>query len=399
LATDICFYFQVHQPFRIRKDYHFFDIGHDFNYEDHHENKRIMQRVAQKCYLPANYLMLNLIKRYQGNFKISYSISGSALEQFEKYAPEVLDSFHALVETGHVELLGETNYHSLAFLKSKDEFKKQVEIHRQKIKSTFGVWPTTFRNTELIYNDDLAATVGQMGFKTILAEGADHILNWRSPNFVYNPANDFKMKLLLKNYRLSDDIAFRFSSRDWKGYPLTAEKYASWLHSLSGNGEVVGLFMDYETFGEHQWKETGIFDFLEKLPEEVLKHPNFRFRTPSEISRDISPVSRLEIPHFVSWADTERNLSAWLGNPLQNSAFDFLYSLERPVLESKDLNLIHTWRKLQTSDHFYYLCTKWFNDGDVHKYFNPFGSPYDAFISYTNVLNDLKVRLEDRKLI
>ncbi|MBF0206089.1 MAG: polysaccharide deacetylase family protein [Oligoflexia bacterium] len=399
MSVSVCFYFQVHQPFRLRKSYNFFSIGPDHFYEDDQVNRGIMLKIAEKCYLPTNQLMLDLIKRYNGAFRISYSISGVILEQFQLYAPKVLDSFKALVDTGCVELINETYYHSLCFLKSKDEFKEQVFAHKNAIKRIFGVDCTTFRNTELIYNNELASEVEKLGYKTILAEGIERILGWRSPNFVYYPVSAPKLKLLLKNYRLSDDIAFRFSNRGWHEFPLTAEKYANWVHAVAGNGEVIGLFMDYETFGEHQWADTGIFNFLNALPEKILAHPDYRFQTPSEVAGNYSPVGPIDSVHYVSWADIDRDLSAWLGNPMQDSALEMAYALEGPVKNSNDPNLIHTWRKLLTSDHYYYVCTKWFNDGDVHKYFNPYDNPYDAYMVYINVLNDLKLTLKQRGIV
>jgi alpha-amylase len=298
------------------------------------------------------------------------------------------------VETGNVEILDETYYHSLAFLYSKPEFKEQVKLHKKKIKDIFSYKPTVFRNTELIYNNELAKYVEEMGYKGILAEGADHVLGWRSPNFVYKPTGTDKIKLLLKNYRLSDDIAFRFSSREWSEWPLTTGKFAHWLNAVNGNGNTVNLFMDYETFGEHQWATTGIFNFLRHLPEEIMKHPDNKFATPSEIVKEISPAAELDIHHLVSWADVERDISAWLGNKMQQSAIQKIYLLEKAVKRLKSQALLEDWRKLQTSDHFYYMCTKWFNDGDVHKYFNPYDSPYDAFITYMNILNDFEKRIE-----
>lgn len=395
----VCFYFQVHQPFRLRKDYSFFCIGKDHNYEDAGLNRAIMRKVAEKCYLPTNAVMLDLIRRHEGRFRISYSISGVCLEQFELYAPEVLDSFRALVDTGCVELINETYYHSLAFLFSRKEFRSQVQAHRKKLEDLFGVKPKTFRNTELIYNNDIGKEVEDMGFDAILTEGADQVLGWRSPNFAYQPQPCYRLKLLLKNYRLSDDIAFRFSNRGWEGWPLTAEKFAGWTHAVAGNGEMVNLFMDYETFGEHQWADTGIFEFLRHMPDAILRHPDFDFRTPAEVSKLCQPMSKLDVPYTISWADLERDLTAWLGNPLQDSAIEYAYSLENAVMRSKDIHLIHTWRKLLTSDHFYYMCTKWFSDGDVHKYFSPYKSPYDAYVLHSNVLNDLEETLVQRGLI
>jgi alpha-amylase len=393
---SICFYFQVHQPFRLKKTYSFFEIGANHFYEDDDENRAIMNKVADKCYIPTNNLMLELIDRYKGKFKVSYSISGVCIEQFEKFRPDVLESFRALARTGCVEFINETYYHSLSFLYSKKEFKEQVEAHKQKVLDCFGYKTETFRNTELIYNNELAAYVGKLGFKTILSEGADQVLGWRSPNFLYRPEGDYKLNLLMKNYRLSDDIAFRFSNRGWSEWPLTAEKYASWLHAVAGQGEIINLFMDYETFGEHQWSDTGIFDFMRALPEKLLAHRDFGFITPKEASKHYSPMAKIDVPYFISWADVERDLTAWLGNPLQDSAIQMAYDLEDRVKASKNIEIIHTWRKLLTSDHFYYMCTKWFSDGDVHKYFNPYSTPYDAYIVYVNVMNDLIFTLDQQ---
>ena len=393
--TSVCFYFQVHQPYRLRK-YSVFEIGKNHNYFDAARNKKEMNKISQKCYLPTNALLLKLLQKYP-QFKVSFSLTGVVLDQMKEFCPEAIVSFQKLVDTGRVELLSETYYHSLSFLYSKDEFKRQVELHKQKIKQLFGVTPTVFRNTELIYNNELAMHVEKMGYKGILAEGADYILGWRSPNFVYKSKCTENLGLLLKNYRLSDDIAFRFSNKGWSEWPLTSEKFAKWVNETNGNGNVINLFMDFETFGEHQWEDTGIFAFLENLPSEILKHPDNNFKTPSEVIKSYKPVSELDIHNVVSWADIERDLSAWLGNPMQRAAIEKTYEMEKQVMESEDPSIIEDWRRLQTSDHFYYMCTKWFNDGDVHKYFNPYDSPYDAFISYMNVLNDLSARIAARQ--
>lgn len=388
--NSVCFYFQVHQPFRLKKTFDFFSIGSNEPYEDDAVNVAIVRKVADRCYLPTNQLMLELIEKHDRKFRISYSISGTALDQFELYAPEVIDSFKKLAATGCVEFLGETYYHSLASIFSEKEFKAQVKLHKQKIKTLFGKTPKTFRNTELIYNNHIAKMAEELGFNSILAEGADRVLGWQSPNFVYQPKGCPGMSLLLKNYRLSDDIAFRFSDRNWREWPLNAEKFSNWVHQTAGNGQVINLFMDYETFGEHQWSETGIFEFLKYLPEKILKHPDFCFKTPSEVVKSYQPVATLDIPDLVSWADIERDVSAWLGNPLQDGAASYVFGLEKKVLATKEEGLIHAWRKLQTSDHFYYICIKWYNDGDVHKYFNPYESPYDAFIHYQNALHQIR---------
>ncbi len=388
--VNICFYFQVHQPFRLRR-YPIFDIGKSRDYFDSSKNISTMRKVADKCYLPMNRLLLNVMDEIP-EFKASFSVTGTALEQFEQYCPEVLDSFKELKRTGRVEFLSETYHHTLAYLYSKDEFREQVEMHRKKIKKLFGAKPKVFRNTELIYNNEIAAYAEKMGFKAILAEGWDHYLQWRSPNFVYTPYGCSRIKLLLKNYKLSDDIAFRFSNRGWSEWPLTAERYASWVSNINGNGTNVNLFMDYETFGEHQWKDTGVFDFMRSLPRELLKHPDNSFTTPSEAAK-MKDVGEIDIPYMMSWADLERDLSAWTGNKMQQSAVRRLYMLEKSVKESGNKELIELWRKLQTSDHLYYMCTKYFSDGDVHKYFNPYDSPYDAFITFMNILHDLSYRV------
>jgi alpha-amylase len=389
---NICFYFQVHQPFRLRK-YHFFDIGKHHDYFDENENNLILRKVANNCYFPTNALMLDLIRQHGKNFKISYSISGTALDQFEMYMPELIDSFKALADTGCVEFLAETYSHSLSALKSKVEFKSQVLAHTAKIEALFGQTPKVFRNTELIYADWIGEMVAEMGYKGMVTEGADRILDWKSPNYLYYHPNQPRLKLLLKNYRLSDDIAFRFSDRNWAEWPLTTEKYVHWLNSLSHSEETVNLFMDYETFGEHQWKDTGIFDFMRTLPGQVNANSGFKFVTPSENINALTPVAPLSMQHPVSWADQERDLSAWLGNDLQDDAFDSLYALEKKVMECSDPDIDKDWLYLQTSDHFYYMCTKYFSDGDVHKYFNPYDNPYDAFINYMNVLTDFSLRI------
>lgn len=396
---SVLFYFQVHQPFRLKKDYSFFDIGKNHFYEDEEANRSILNKVADKCYIPTNKLLLDLIKRYPGQFKVAFSISGVVIEQFEKYNPYVLELFQELAATGQVEFINETYYHSLSFLFSKKEFKEQVKMHKEKIQTLFGQTPTTFRNTELIYHNDLALELEKMGYKTVISEGANQIMGWRSPNYLYQPVGVHKLNLLLKNFKLSDDIAFRFSNKGWEDYPLTAEKFASWIHSTSGNGELINLFMDYETFGEHQWADTGIFDFMKALPEAILKNPEYQFITPSQASQFYTPLSQIDVPYYISWADLERDLTAWLGNPLQDSAIEKIYEIEKEVKASKDVEIIHTWRKLLTSDHFYYMCTKWFSDGDVHKYFNPYESPYDAYVVYANVLNDLIETIKQKSLV
>jgi len=385
----------VHQPYRINQ-FSVFNIGQDLPYFDDEKNKFYLERIARKCYLPTNALLLNLIKQYKGKFKISFSITGLILEQLEKDFPEVLESFKKLVKTGQCELIAETYHHSLAFLYSQSEFKKQINQHKKKLKDVFCQTPTTFRNTELSFNNEMAKTIESMGYKAVLTEGAKQILGWRSPDFVYKASGTKNLKVLMRNYQLSDDISFRFSCREWKEWPLTADKFTQWLNQINGNGQVVNLFMDYETFGEHQWEDTGIFQFLENLPNEILKNKDNNFKTPSEAAKIYSPVGEINCPSAISWADTERDLSAWLGNQMQREAANKIYALEPQVLLTKNKPLIDQWRKLQTSDHLYYMCTKWFSDGDVHKYFNPYQSPYDCFISYMNIISDLQQKIENR---
>lgn len=393
MEKSICFYFQVHQPDRLRL-YRFFDIGRESHYFDDFANRTILRRVADRCYLPANSLLLELIKKYNGAFKVAFSISGVAIEQFEKYAPEVISSFQELAKTGCVEFLAETYSHSLASLKSPAEFKEQVMIQSAKIESLFGFKPTVFRNTELIYSDLIGSMVSDMGFTAMLTEGAKHILGWKSPNYLYTNAINPRLKLLLKNFNLSDDIAFRFSNRGWSNWPLTTDKYVTWISDTLAKDDIVNLFMDYETFGEHQSASSGIFEFMRHLPEAVLSRTNVTFDTPSQICIKHQPVAPLHVPFPISWADEERDTSAWLGNELQNEAFNKLYSAENDVRRVNDPKLLSDFRRLQESDHLYYMCTKFFSDGAVHSYFNPYDTPYEAFINYMNVLSDFLLRVE-----
>lgn len=387
----LCLYFQVHQPIRLRK-YHFFDIGKNSDYYDDFANRAFTRKIAERCYLPANRMLLDLIHKYGKNFKVSFSITGLAIEQFRMYAPEVIDSFKELAATGSVEFLAETYSHSLACQVDENEFKLQVKRHSDLMKELFGVKPVSFRNTELVYSDEIGEMVAKMGYTTMLTEGARHILGWKSPDYVYTNSINPKLKLLLKNFRLSDDIAFRFSDRSWDQWPLTADKYASWLNSA--DGEIVNLFMDYETFGEHQSADTGIFEFIASLPEQVFASTDFEFLTPKEAAAKHQPIAPLHVPYPISWADEERDLTAWLGNELQNEAFEELYNTRTRVNALKNEALLHDFDCLQASDHFYYMSTKLFSDGVVHQYFTPYDTPYEAFINYMNVLSDFIVRVE-----
>lgn len=398
MTKAIVLYLHVHQPYRVRH-YTVFDSGinHDYfdtAYQDQTSNERILRKVAEKSYLPTNARLLQLLQE-NPEFKLSLSITGTVMEQLERWSPESLASFQKLTETGRVEIVGETYHHSLAFFYSRPEFETQVDMHRRKVQAVFGQTPQVFRNTELAYNNDLAYWAEQAGYKGILAEGWDKVLDWRSPNYVYRPAYTDRIRLLMKNYHLSDDIAFRFGDSEWAEYPLTADKFSHWL-SEDKDATNFNLFMDYETFGEHQWEESGVFGFLEHLPTEWLKTEGHTFMTVSDVIDTFTPADQVDVPQTVTWADTERDLSAWLGNAMQATSINGLYSLRDKILASEDLSLIEDWRRLQTSDHFYYMCTKWFNDGDIHAYFSPYDTPYEAYINFMNAYRDLRYRLAEK---
>lgn len=398
MSRAIVLYMHVHQPYRMRH-YTIFDAArnHDyFNaaYDDQASNERIIHKVAEKSYLPTNKKLLELLNDYP-DMKISLSITGTVLEQLKQWAPAALHSFQELVATGRVEIVGETYHHTLAFFYSLAEFEAQVQLHKELVQELFGQTPTAFRNTELAYNNDLAYWADRSGYKAILAEGWDPILGWRSPNFVYQPTYTNGIKLLLKNYKLSDDIAFRFGDRNWKEWPLTADKFVHWLNNTK-DASIFNLFMDYETFGEHQWEDSGIFNFLHHLPEQWHKNGDNKFMTVSEAAEAFEPTDQVDMPQTVTWADTERDLTAWLGNPMQQQAIRSLYGLGGMIIRSEDAQLLEDWRRLQTSDHFYYMCTKWFNDGDVHAYFSPYDTPYEAFMNFMNCYHDLKSRLSQK---
>jgi len=352
-----------------------------------------MRRVAENSYLPTNKLLLQLADKLEGKFKISFSITGLALEQFELYAPEVIESFQKLAKTGCVEFLSETYSHSLSALKDKDIFKQQVKLHDERIFGLFGHRPRVFRNTEMIYSDEIGAQIADMGYRAMLTEGAKHILGWKSPNFLYVNAINPRLKILMRNFKLSNDISFRFSNSDWSEFPLTADKFVNWLGKLDSNEEVVNLFLSYESFGERQTKSSGIFDFLENLPQKIIAHPELRFATPSEVAEELQPVSAVSVPHPISWADEERDLTAWLENEMQKEAFEKLYNIRKQMEKCSDPELNKDWNYLQVSDHFYYMSTKYYSGGEDHSAFNPFNSPYEAFINYMNVLSDFKIRL------
>ena len=399
MSKAICLYLHVHQPYRV-KPYTIFQAGSDHIYFNDEtpglatNNKFILDKVAEKSYLPTAAKLQQMLDSTP-EFKLSLSISGVLLEQIEQWRPDVLKAFQKLTSTGRVEILAETHQHTLAFFYSRHEFERQIEQHRQIVERLFNQNPKVFRNTELSYNNDLAKWADRAGYKGIITEGWDAILGWRSPNFVYQPKDTDNIRLLMKNYKLSDDLAFRFSNKSWTEWPLTADKYVHWLNALPEDQPLVNLFMDFETFGEHQWEDTGIFEFLGALPSEFMKHGDDRsFVTISEAIEKYQPVDTIDVPDTITWADTERDLSAWLGNSMQQDAINQVYELEERILNTEDKDLIEDWRRLQTSDHYYYMGTKWFSDGEVHAYFSPYESPYVAFISFMNVLQDLRYRLE-----
>ena len=401
MSKAIVLYLHVHQPYRVGH-YTIFDAGncHDYfdvPYDDRTNNERIVHKVAEKSYIPTNKKLLELLHKHP-EFKLSMSITGTVLDQLERWSPATLRSFQELVATGRVEIVAETYYHSLAFFYSQSEFEAQVQMHREKVEQLFGQTPKVFRNTELSYNNDLAVWADRAGYKGILAEGWDPVLGWRSPNFVYRPIHTENIRLLMKNYKLSDDIAFRFGDRNWAEWPLTADKFAHWL-SETTDAETFNLFMDYETFGEHQWSESGIFDFLHHLPEHWLKTDGNTFMTVSEAIDAFEVKDVIDTPQTTTWADTERDLSAWLGNPMQQEAIRALYDVQTAVMETGDWQLIDDWRKLTTSDHFYYMCTKWFSDGDIHAYFSPYETPYEAYMNFMNAWHDLQYRLAEKGVL
>lgn len=394
---SICPYFHVHQPYRV-KSYRVFDIGNDEHYFNGDgagdlNNQWIIEKVAEKSYRPMIATLAHLLKQHP-EFKFALSFSGTVLDQFEDFAPDVLQGFQELVKSGRVEILADTYHHSLAFFYSIPEFERQVAKHKARVEELFGYTPRVFRNTELSYRNDLGKWCEDNGYLGIMAEGWDPILGWRSPNYVYQPPHCSKIKLLLKNYKLSDDVAFRFSNQGWESWPLSAETYTDWINSHHGTAQTINLFMDFETFGEHQWADTGIFEFMHALPGKLLSRPDVTFSTPTETVLAHQAVDVVDVPDILTWADTDRDLTAWTGNDIQRDAIAAIYAMEADVLRTNDEAIIEIWRKLQTSDHFYYMCTKWSNDGDVHAYFSPYKSPYDAYIAYMNAISDLQLRVQ-----
>ncbi|WP_439185021.1 glycoside hydrolase family 57 protein [Carboxylicivirga taeanensis] len=389
---SICLYFQIHHPLRLKR-YRFFDIGNDHYYYDDYTNESIINKIVKECYLPSNQILLELIQANKDKFKVSFSISGVTLNLFERYTPEIIDSFKQLADTGCVEFLAETFSHSLSCLKNQTEFKAQVKAHSQYINDLFGQAPKVFRNTELIYSDNIGHAVAEMGYKGMVTEGAKHILGWKSPNYLYCNALNPKLKLLMRNYSLSDDIAFRFSDQSWSEWPLTSEKFAGWLNELDIKEDIANVFMDYATFGEHQKKESGIFEFLKNLPAAVLQLGTFKFTTPSEAIKEYQPIAVAHVPHAISWANEERDISAWTGNALQQEAIAKLYELRNDVAAINNERINKDWYYLQSSEHFFYMRTNSMPDGNRNSSLNPFSSPYDAFINYMNVLSDYKNRI------
>ncbi|MBB1546656.1 MAG: glycoside hydrolase family 57 protein [Capnocytophaga leadbetteri] len=394
MKKSICIYFQIHHPERLRK-YQFFDIGKKHNYFDNYANRSELEDLAENCYLPANALLLDLIKKYEGKFKVAFSISGSAIDQLEMHTPEVIRSFQELAQTGQVEFLAETYSHSLASLsEDTDEFELQVKRHSAAIKELFGKKPVTFRNTSLIYSDKIGKRVADLGFKTMLTDGAKHVLGWKSPNFVYKNALDENLNLLLKNSKLSDDIAIRFSDRNWSEYPLTSEKYVDWVsHSLQDT-EVLNLFMNYEVIGHYNRAESGIFDFLRYFIQQIAENPNYQFLLPKEVTKKHTAKDILPVPYPISWTDEERDITSWLGNELQKEAFTELFKIQPLVKKKKNAELNEDYSRLQASEHFYFMRTKLFSGADYHKYILPYESPYEAFINYMNVLSDFIERVK-----
>lgn len=386
-------FFEVHRPMLLRT-YRFFDMGVDHNYLDDARNRTAMQRAAMNVYQPMNALLADLIRAHGNRFHVSFYLSGLAIEQMRSFAPDALQSFRDLAATGCVEFVAGTYSDSLASLAGEEPFRDEVARHTEIIRREFGQTPRTLYNTAMLYSDSIGAMAASMGYQTMLGEGARHLLGWKSPNYVYaNPLNQ-KLRVLLRNYRLSDDIAFRFSDTRWSEWPLTAEKYLGWIQG--DRGDTVNLCLDYDVFGSWQRADSGIFDFVRAFVDQAIGS-GFTFVTPAESARAHQPIGILHAPHATSWADEERDTSAWLGNELQQEAFNKLYAQYEAVrqLDSPDLN--HVWNFLQTADHFYWMGTKWFTEASRQNSNNSYGSSYDAFINYMNVLSDFINEIARRK--
>ena len=387
--------FKIHHPFYLRT-YRFFDIGERHNYYDDYRNKYILKRFSERSYYQANALMMKLFAKYGDGFRISFAFSGNAIDQMQWYMPELLEDFKQVVACPNVELLATDYSASAGSVLNKELWKRQVENHNRRLQEVFGRQAKVLAGTQLLYDDGIGKAAAEIGMAGMLTEGAKHVLGWKSPNYVYSGAIAPKLKLLLRNYTLSDDIAFRFSDKNWQDWPLTGDKFLGWIKSAAHNDEIVNLFMDYETFGEHQKAQSGIFDFMRYFPEVVIKDGEFEFVTPEQAGRKHKAVASLDVPDPISWADEERDITAWLGNELQSDAFQKLYDVtEKLSLISENDPLWDDFGHLQESDHFYYMCTKFFSDGAVHKYFNPYDTPYEAFINYMNVLSDFILRVDD----
>lgn len=382
----LSFYFQVHQPYRLRA-VRLDENGNGPSLFSDEKNRSVFHKVAQKCYWPMGKLLEHLLLKYPNDFKVSFSFSGTFLTQCAEYDPDLMGLYSFISRLPNAHIICETSHHSLAALKSPSEFASQVAAQMKTLKRLFGKTPRVFRNTELIYSDAIGSMVSDLGFEGCLLEGWDPWLphGWNAHHLFHHPSRP-NLKLLPKSYKLSDDMAFRFSDRNWASWPLTAETYIRWLESLlDGQHEFVGLFMDYETFGEHQWADSGIFHFFEDLVHRVISHPNLHFAG-VEDALCMQARSAMAVPVPTSWADTERDLSAWLSNPLQEEALERVMSLESVVTRINEPEITEQWRKLQTSDHFYYMCIKYSHDGDVHKYFSPYDSPYDAYLDHRSAV-------------
>jgi len=390
--TSIVYYFQVHQPYRVRP-FPYEAIGAGEGPWDDWLNEDVAKRVTEKCYLPMNRQLLRAVERTDGRFRCAFSVSGTAIRQLAAWAPEAIQSFRDLADTGAVEFLCETSRHSLAALADPEEFRAQVDEQRALLEEHLGVRPTAFRNTELITDASVARQVKDLGFEVLLAEGADQLLHGRTAQALYGMAGADDFPLMLRDFPLSDDIGFRFSNRDWEGYPLLAPTFNGWLEALPDDRPFVGLFMDYETFGEHQSVDTGIFDFMDAMVDLAVESDRLDFATPTEVARRESVVESLEYPRPISWADEERDVSAWLGNHMQRSAHEAIYALGPAARACGDPELLNSWRDFTTSDHVYYMSTKCATDGDVHEYFSPYPSPHDAYLNVMNALEDLRRRL------
>jgi len=397
IMKKICFHFQISQPFRLRT-YRFFDINENHDYYDDYQNHYLTQRLAERCYLPANKMMLELIEKYNKQFKLSFSISGSSIMLFKKYCPEVIDSFKTLIDTGCVEITGNTFTHSIASLNNKTTFLEQVHLQEKLLKETFGVKPKSFCNTEIIYSDEIGEWLSEAGYQVVLTEGARHILGWKNTSFLYCNPYQTDLRLLLRSYRLCDDITLRFQDKTWDQYPLTAEKYLQFLNDTMGasDGPLFNFFWDYETMGEHYPAETGIFDFFNSLIDKLVQNGNFEFITPMNVLTLDTPVSTLHAPWPISCSGEEKDTNEWIGNNLQQEAFDQLFKLEELYNKSKNKEAKLAWLRLQGADHFNFMSDKWLEHRFVKRNFEVYSSPYQAFINYMNVLNDVKIQLSEK---